>query len=97
MLFSTTAQFHCRNQSPSTLEVIASRIGSAFSDSSDEGAEGNAEEGEEEKEETGEARRNLIEGPSRELASQRSDYHFTGITCPAIGCRHDHLKCSYLR
>jgi hypothetical protein len=53
--------------------------------------------GEEEKEETGEARGNLIEGPLRELDSQRSDYHFTGIACPAIGWRHDHLNCSNLR
>jgi hypothetical protein len=91
-----------QSQSPSifSLEVVASRIASAFSNSSDEGAEDDDdddEEEEEEKEETGEARRNLIEGPSRELASQMSDYHFTGITGPAIGWRHDHLKCSDLR
>ena len=93
MLLSTS-QFHCRNQSPSSfsLEVVGSRIVGDFSDSSDKGDD--EEEEEEEEEEKGEDRRDLIEGSSRELAPQRSDYHFTGYTCPAIGWRHCHLKCS---
>jgi chaperonin GroEL (HSP60 family) len=93
MLLSTS-QFHCRNQSPSSfsLEVVGSRIVSNFSDSSDERDERDDEKEEEEK--IGEDRRDLIEGSSRKLAPQRSDYHFTGYTCPAIGWRHCHLKCS---
>jgi hypothetical protein len=94
MLLSTS-QFRCRNRSPSrfSLEVVGSRIFSDFSDSSDERDERDDEK-EEEEEKIGEDRRDLIEGSSRKLAPQRSDYHFTGYTCSAIGWRHGHLKCS---
>jgi hypothetical protein len=94
MLLSTS-QFHCRNQSPSSfsLEVVGSRIVSDFSDNSDE-RDDEEEEEEEEEEKIGEDRRDLTEGSSRKLAPRRSDYHFTGYTCPAIGWRHCHLKCS---
>jgi hypothetical protein len=90
MLLSIS-QFHCRNQSPSSfsLEVVGSRIVSNFSDSSDERDE---RDDEEEEEEMGKDRRDLTDGSSRKLAPQRSDYHFTGYTCPAIGWRHGHLK-----